>query len=82
MYPNPASDYLTITLNVPDTDKDFEIPSDLRIQIIDNAGIICYSVNKSGDSFTVPVNNLKDGNYIVSIRFGNKIESLPLIIKH
>ena len=82
MYPNPASDYLTITLNVPDTDKDIEIPSDLRIQIIDNAGIICYSVNKSGDSFTIPLNNLKDGNYIVSITFGNNIENLPLIIKH
>jgi len=81
MYPNPASDYVTITLTVPDSDKDFEIPSDFRVQIIDNAGITYYSANKSGDSFTIPVNNLKDGNYLVRITFGKKIENLPLIIK-
>lgn len=82
MYPNPASDYVTLTLTVPDTDTDFEIPSDFKIQIIDNAGMTYYSAIKSGDSFTIPVNNLKNGNYLVSITFDNKIENLPLIIKH
>jgi hypothetical protein len=82
MYPNPASDYVTLTLTVPDTDTDFKIPSDYKVQIIDNAGMTYYSAIKSGDSFTIPVSHLKDGNYFVLITYGNKIESLPLIIKH
>lgn len=82
MYPNPTSDYVTLTLNVPDKDKDYEIPSEFRIQIIDNAGITYFSTTKSGDSFTIPVTNLKDGNYIVIITFDKKFESIPLIIKH
>ncbi|HPM02836.1 MAG TPA: T9SS type A sorting domain-containing protein [Candidatus Cloacimonadota bacterium] len=82
MYPNPASDYVTFTFNVRDKDKDYEIPSEFRIQIIDNAGITYFSTTKSGDSFTIPVTNLKDGNYIVIITFDKKFESIPLIIKH
>lgn len=82
MYPNPASDYVTLTLTVSDTDTDFEMPSYFKVQIIDNAGMTYYSAIKSGDSFTIPVNNLKNGNYLVSITFGNKIENLPLIVKH
>ncbi len=81
IYPNPASDFVTITASLPDIDTDFKLPSDYKIQITDNAGIINYSSTKSGDSFTIPVNNLKDGSYIVTITFGDKIESLPLIIK-
>jgi hypothetical protein len=85
MYPNPASDNVTISLKKTATGKDaenLEIPSDYKIQIIDYNGRSYYSATRSGDSFTIPVNNLKDGNYYVNIVYGNKIESLPLIIKH
>ncbi len=82
MYPNPASEYITITLTVTENDKDFVRPSEFNVQIIDNVGISYYSTTKTEDSFTIPVSHLKDGNYFVRITYGNKIESLPLIIKH
>lgn len=85
MYPNPASDNVTISLKESSSDNnisDTKKPSVFRVQIIDNSGKSYYSATKSGDSFTIPVSNLKDGNYYVNIVYGNKIESLPLIIKH
>jgi len=82
MYPNPASEYITIILTVPENDKDFVRPSEFNVRIIDNVGISYYSTTKTEDSFTIPVSHLKDGNYFVLITYGNKIESLPLIIKH
>lgn len=81
MYPNPASEYVTITLTVDESVKKEEVPSSILVQISDKSGIKLYSATKSGNSFTIPVNNLKVGNYFVSIIYDGKIENLPLIIK-
>lgn len=82
MYPNPASDYITITLTVPETVQNFVKPADYTVQIIDNSGITCYSATRVEDSFTIPVISYKDGTYLVVIKYGDKIETLPLIVKH
>lgn len=82
LYPNPASGEVTISLTVAESVKKEEVPSNILVQITDKSGIKLYSATKSGDSFTIPVSNLKDGNYIVSIIYDGKIENLPLIIKN
>lgn len=82
LYPNPASGEVTISLTVAESVKKEEVPSKILVRITDNSGITYYSGTKGGDSFTIPVSNLKDGNYIVSIIYDGKIENLPLIIKN
>ncbi|MGB8491181.1 MAG: M4 family metallopeptidase, partial [Bacteroidales bacterium] len=82
IYPNPASDYVTLILTVPEAEKEFVIPSEYRVQILNISGITYYSAIKAGDNVTIPIGNLKDGNYFVLITYGNKVESLPLIVKH
>jgi len=82
IYPNPASDIVTIDFIGPVEDLiNHKKPSDLTVQILDYSGILYYSANKSGDSFTIPVSNLKDGSYLIIIKYDGKAESLPLI-KH
>jgi hypothetical protein len=88
--PNPASDIATITrvLATEDTNgKTTIMKSDgentnCDIQILDYYGSLQYQAKKSGDSFTIPVNNLKDGNYTVKITNGNKTSNLKLVVKH
>ncbi|MGI6340033.1 MAG: T9SS type A sorting domain-containing protein [Bacteroidales bacterium] len=46
------------------------------MKIIDYYGTLHYQTTKSGDSFTIPVSGLKDGNYILQITIGDKISSL------
>jgi len=82
LYPNPASGEVTISLTVAESVKKEEVPSNVLVRVTDNSGITYYSGTKGGDSFTIPVSNLKDGNYIVSIIYDGKIENLPLIIKN
>lgn len=80
IYPNPASDYVTITFTIPEEDKAFSMPSEFRIQIMDNSGISHFSTTRSGDMFTLPVSHLRNGNYYVIITYGDKVESVPLVI--
>ncbi|NLA49547.1 MAG: T9SS type A sorting domain-containing protein [Bacteroidales bacterium] len=80
MYPNPASDYVTITLTVPEEDEGFRMPSEFRLQIMDNRGLSHYSTTRPGDMFTLPVSHLRNGTYYVIITYGDKVESLPLVI--
>jgi len=83
IYPNPASDIVTIDFIGPVEDLiNHKKPSDITVQILDYSGILYYSANKSGDSFTIPVSNLRDGSYLIIIKYDDKAESLPLIIKH
>jgi hypothetical protein len=83
MFPNPASDIVTVDLIGPTENiENLEKPFDFDVQILDYSGILHYSAKKSGDSFTIPVSNLKDGSYTVRITYGKEVENLPLIIKH
>ena len=85
--PNPASDIVTITRVVSDKDNTKVISSDSEnttcdIQILDYYGSLHYQTTKSGDSFTIPVSNLKNGNYFVKITDRNKTFNLKLVVKH
>jgi Zn-dependent metalloprotease len=83
--PNPASDFVTVTIFEPASDEittEQEILSDYKVSIFDSKGIYYYSGIKSESSFTLPVRNLRDGNYIINISKGKKTKSLQLIIKH
>jgi bacillolysin len=81
--PNPASDVATITrvLASEDTNgktiiKKFDGENaTCDIQIIDYYGSVHLQTTKSGDSFTIPVSNLKNGNYFVKITDGKKTSS-------
>jgi fibronectin type III domain protein/type IX secretion system substrate protein len=55
---------------------------DCSIQIIDYYGSLHYQATKSGDNFTIPVSNLKNGNYFVKITNGKKTFNLKLVVKH
>jgi hypothetical protein len=79
--PNPASTEVTITLN---KDKSANVASNkiYDISILDMYGILKSQNTYSGDSFQIPVYNLKNGNYFVKIKNGNTIVTKKLIIKH
>ncbi len=90
LYPNPASDIVTITVKriaspnngmIVDINAN-DINTIYTIRIFDFYGVLHYSTTKSGNIFSVPVSNLKDGNYIVQINNGKKLSNLHLVIKH
>jgi hypothetical protein len=89
--PNPASNEVRVTVNnkvseIAETKSSVGISKVVRtkytIQILDFYGSLLYSATKSGDSFTIPISNLKDGQYFVHITNGKNTTSLPLIVKH
>lgn len=51
------------------------------VRIFDNYGILYSTFTKTSDSFTIPVNNLKEGNYIVTVSNNVKNYSGKLMIK-
>ncbi len=83
--PNPASETVTLTKKVPDTniESDVEkINTIYTVRIIDFYGVLHYSTTRSGQNFTIPIANLKDGNYIVQIDDGKNTTNLQLVVKH
>lgn len=82
--PNPASEFVTVSINNSSKSsiKQKNINAIYNIRVIDFFGNLYLSATKSGDSFTIPVYNLKDGNYIVQIQHDKKLSSLKLIVKH
>ncbi|MCJ7446776.1 MAG: S8 family peptidase [Bacteroidales bacterium] len=84
LYPNPASEIIIITnkksselkTKVEDLNKTY------TIRILDIYSNLHFSGIRSGDTFTIPINNLTDGNYIVQISDGKNIFNLKLVIKH
>jgi hypothetical protein len=85
--PNPASEFVTIsrTLQNPLGLKkvsNYVAAFEYSIQIVDFYGNLHFSGIGSGDSFTVPVSNLKNGNYYVKIDDGKEEFNLKLIVKH
>lgn len=83
--PNPASGNLTIIVTKLTTTESEATNPELTtytVSIFNFYGILQSSVKKTGTKFTIPVGNLKDGNYFVQISNGKKTKSLPLIIKH
>lgn len=79
--PNPASTEITIA--VTKSSQDLVSSSDIhKVSIYNMNGILLSQHKYSGDSFTVPVYNLKDGSYIVKIDNGKTVVNKQLIIKH
>jgi len=88
MSPNPASEIVTITVVKPsksgiktEETKSEDVNTIYTIRIIDFYGNLHYSTTRSGPSFTISVNNIKDGDYIVQINNGKRITNLRLVIK-
>lgn len=86
--PNPASETVTVTLQKSSISSSSNVSSSedavakYNVSIIDIYGELYYSSTKSGASFTLPVNNLKNGNYIVRITKGKQTTNKQLIVKH
>lgn len=84
MSPNPASEFVTITLQQP-SEIDLSLKNSntvYDIRILDIFGKLKYSTKRSGDSFSVPLNSLNDGNYFLQIIDKGKISNLRLVVKN
>lgn len=74
VYPNPASDFVTVDLS--------NAEGDVAIEIYGIGGKLAARYNTSGgNSFTMPVKNLAGGNYVVKIISGQNVSVEKLIIK-
>lgn len=95
--PNPASDEITITINnnitlsaINDTiitnlnisNIDTYEDMEYMVKIFNNQGIIITQFTRSGKNFKIPINNLRDGFYIVELNNGNNYYREQLIVKH
>ena len=96
--PNPATDNVQVsiikpqnTLSASDTTSimpnlmtinDQDIVTTYTIKIYNSFGTIFYSAKKSGDTFTIPVNNLQNGTYIIEANDGKQSYTQQLIVKH
>lgn len=80
--PNPASETANIKMvKISSAKTESELP-DFDISIYDINGILYRTEKRSGFDFTIPVDNLKEGSYIVNIRYGKISSNLTLLIKH
>ena len=87
--PNPASESVTVTIQKSYSDNCFSdrsVSDDAgeiySVRIFDIYGSLIYASEASGDIFTIPVNNLKDGSYIVRITKDNKTINKQLVVQH
>jgi FKBP-type peptidyl-prolyl cis-trans isomerase len=67
-----------ITTTVPE--EQTNVPVTYTVKIVNNFGSLFYSSKKTGDTFTIPVDNLRKGNYLVQISDGKTVLSQTLII--
>jgi hypothetical protein len=56
------------------------VPVTYTVKIVNSFGSLLYSSKKSGDSFTIPVDNIRKGNYLVQISDGKAVSVQTLII--
>ena len=87
--PNPATESVTIYRTKSNSTKEKatsisleELSKVYTIKIVDFYGVLHYNTKKSGETFTIPINNLKDGSYLVQITEGKDVYSLQLLVKH
>lgn len=65
---------------VPEVKSD--APVTYTISIVNTFGTVFYAAKKTGDSFTIPVGNLKNGTYTIGISDGKTVSGQQLTIKH
>lgn len=84
IYPNPASSEVTVSIiqnmNIQNNVELAEL--NFVVSIYDMFGAIHSKKEYSGTTFSIPVNNLKDGNYIIRFDNGKNILTKNLIVKH
>jgi hypothetical protein len=57
-------------------------PVTYNVRVLDLSGMVYYNSNQTANKFTIPVNNLKSGNYVVVISDGKTVSSQPLGVSH
>lgn len=97
LYPNPASDNVTITMfenpflvenddsslaKMVVTEVNSEEPITYTINIYNNQSIIINTMTRSGNSFNIPLVNMSDGTYIIEVSDGKNLYRQQLIVKH
>lgn len=95
--PNPATNNVQVSIlkaqntSTPDTvsvtsqfttTSSQDIATTYTVKIYNSFGTVFYSTKKSGDTFSVPVNILRDGTYIIEANDGKNSYKQQLIIKH
>ncbi len=96
LFPNPALDNVTLTIkedpllvtNDADTInseksdfKDLE-PINYTVRIFDNKSNLLSTFLRSGNTFNVPLTNMRDGTYIIEVSDGNTRYTQQLLVKH
>jgi len=97
IYPNPASDNVTITMienpplveysdsgitNVATTNAKTDKPTTYTIRIYNSQSILLSTVTRSGNIFNIPLINMRDGTYIIEVSDGKNSYRQQLIVKH
>lgn len=97
IFPNPASNEITITMDEHSqmvvandssivlidhvNDENKEL-TEYTIRIYDHQGTLYITETRTGKSFTISLSNLKDGNYVVEVSDDKNIYREQLIVKH
>jgi hypothetical protein len=84
VYPNPASDNVTITIdNDPELSSDTAVENDnYSVSLYDNQSTLIKTVARSGRSFEIPLNNIRNGTYIIEVTDGKNSCRQQLIVKN
>jgi hypothetical protein len=95
VFPNPASDNITIniienpianagidTSGVILNTLSSDVTNQFTVSIYNKQGILLVRLKRSGKCFDVPLTNFRDGNYIIEINDGTSNYSQQLIVKH
>ncbi len=97
LYPNPASDNVTVTMieNIPlvkysdttitgvaMTDAKADGPTTYTIRIYNSQGTLLSAWTRIGKDFNIPLINMRDGTYIIEVNDGKNSYRKQLIVKH
>jgi hypothetical protein len=96
--PNPATDNIQVSIiksqNIVSASDTTSITPKLNaisgqdlvttytIKIYNSTGTIFYSTKKTGDTFTIPLNTLHDGTYVIEANDGKQSYTQQLVLKH
>jgi hypothetical protein len=96
LYPNPASTIVNIEIdensplnavndsilvNNENTNSLVDMPKTYTIRVYNKQGTLLINVTRTGLTFSIPINNLNDGNYVIEINNGKYGYHQQLIIK-
>lgn len=96
LFPNPASDNVTLTIKddpqllpadsvavEPDINQSgIEEPTNYTVRIYNSQSSLLSTVKRSGITFSIPLNNMKDGTYIIEVSNGKTSYTQQLIVKN